>query len=161
MVVRPCRRRYAPLLAVEAEPNARRARIEAAIAAAPLGARRGDIRASRGIAPDGTHVCVIVVPLYLQFVQILSCRYTPAGGFISVRHDPMRHADSVSLRDPFEGVPVEPTPLRLVVEELAHAVLADKREQRETPPALASFVDLFAPDLDDVDDAHDAGRDAR
>lgn len=152
---------YAPLLAVEAEPNTRRKRIEAAIAGAHLGRRRSDIRAFLGVAPDGTHVCLIVVPLYLQFVQVLACRYTPTGGFVTVRHDPMRHADGVSHEEAFEGVPVEPTPLGIVVEELAHAILADKREQRETPAALASFVDLFEPDLDGMDGAHDTGRDAR
>jgi hypothetical protein len=98
------------------------------------------------------------MPLYLQFVQVLACRYTPAGGFVAVRHDPLRHADGVASLDAFEGIAVEPTPLRIVVEELAHAILADKREQRETPPALVSFVDLFAPDLDGQDDVERASR---
>jgi hypothetical protein len=148
---------YAPLLAVEAEPCSRRRRIEAAIAASPLGWGPGEAYASRAVAPDGTHVCVIVMPVYLQFVQVLACRYTPAGGFVTVRHDPLRHADA-AVADLFEGISLEPTPLRIVVEELAHAILADKREQRATPPALASFVDLFAPDLDDPDDAGSAAR---
>ncbi len=149
---------YAPLLAVETEEGDRRRRIEAAIAASPYGGRTGEARASRGIAPDGTHVCIIVMPLYLQFVQVLACRYTPAGGFVAVRHDPLRHSEGVASIDAFEGIAVEPTPLRIVVEELAHAILADKREQRETPPALVSFVDLFAPDLDGQDDVERASR---
>jgi hypothetical protein len=86
-------------------------------------------------------------------VQVLACRYTPAGGFVTVRHDPLTHADAVKSLETFEGIALERTPLRIVVEELAYAVLADKREQRETPAALASFVDLFAPDLDEPDDA--------
>jgi hypothetical protein len=136
---------YAPLLAVESEPGPRRTRIEAAIAASPAalaGAR--EPLALRG---------VIVAPLYLQFVQILSCRYTPAGGFVAVKHDPMRHSDEVGPILDLDGVPVEATPLRVVVEELAHAILADKREQRATPQALASFAHLFAPDLDERRDA--------
>ena len=149
---------YAPLLAVETEGTARRDRIEAAIAAAPAGGHPGEVRASRGVGPDGTHVCVIVMPLYLQFVQVLACRYTPTGGFVSVRHDPLRHVDGVSRMDDFEGVAVEPTPLRIVVEELAHAILADKREQRATPPALASFVDLF---VVSPEDQNEAGQGAR
>jgi hypothetical protein len=52
-----------------------------------------------------------------------------------------------------DGVAVEPTPLRIVVEELAHAILADKREQRVTPAALASFAHLFGPHLDDGENA--------
>jgi hypothetical protein len=150
---------YAPLLAVEAEGEPRRARIEAAIAAAPAPGRcPGEARALRGVGADGTHACVIVRPLYLQFVQVLACRYTPSGGFIAVKHEPLRHVDGIEAFDSFEGIAVEPTPLRIVVEELAYAILADKREQRVTPAALASFAFLFAPDLDDREDAGEANR---
>jgi len=41
---------------------------------------------------------------------------------------------------------VEPTPLPVVVDELAHAVLADRRQNRVSPHALQSFVDLFVPE---------------
>jgi hypothetical protein len=140
---------YAPLLAVEAD-EARRERIEIAMVAdvesAPVTDR--ETHALLGVSRDGTHACVIVAPLYLDFVQVLSCRYTPSGGFVAVRHEPMRHAgDVVTVRD-VDGVAVEPTPLRVVVEELAHAILADKREQRVTPAALTSFAHLFVPDLE-------------
>jgi hypothetical protein len=144
---------YAPLLAVESGP-ARRGRMESALAAdVEVGRAAGSqTRALRGVARDGTHACVIVAPLYLDFVQVLACRYTPAGGFVAVRHEPLRHAGEVGgLRD-VDGVMVEPTPLRVVVEELAHAILADKREQRTTPPALASFAHLFGPTLEDEED---------
>jgi len=146
---------YAPLLAVESDPGSRRARIEAAITAGPgipVAGGREPV-ALRGVGPDGTHACVIVAPLYLQFVQVLSCRYTPAGGFLAVQHDPMRHSDDVAPMLAFDGIPVETTPLRVVVEELAHAILADRREQRATPQALTSFAHLFAPDLDEPGDA--------
>jgi hypothetical protein len=145
---------YAPLLAVEGDCDARRKRIQAAIAASPSGGHRGEARASLGLAPDGTHVCIIVMPLYLQFVQVLACKYTPTGGFVAVRHDPLRHADGV-LMDAFEGVPLEPTPLRIVIEELAHAILADRREHRQTPAALTSVAHLFGPALDDTGDVAD------
>jgi len=140
---------YAPLLAVEAHPE-RRERIEQAmvadVEASPVTDR--ETRALLGVSRDGTHACVIVAPLYLDFVQVLSCRYTPSGGFVAVRHEPMRHAgDVVTVRE-VDGVSVEPTPLRVVVEELAHAILADKREQRVTPAALTSFAHLFVPDLE-------------
>jgi hypothetical protein len=146
---------YAPLLAVESEPGPRRTRIEAAIAASPTTPVASGTQpiALRGVGRDGSHACVIVAPLYLRFVQILSCRYTPAGGFVTVKHDPMRHSDEVAPIVDFDGVPVEATPLRVVIEELAHAILADKRGQRETPQALASFVHLFAPDFDHHQDA--------
>jgi len=151
---------YAPLLAVESEPGPRRARIEAVITAgaATLVSGEREPVALRGVASDGIHACVIVAPLYLHFVQVLSCRYTPGGGFVTVQHDPMRHADDVAPISDFEGIPVEVTPLRVVVEELAHAILADKRQQRETPQALASFAHLFAPDLDERRDGDGEAR---
>jgi hypothetical protein len=152
---------YAPLLAVESHA-ARRARIEAALgtsaAASRDASREKDALAAEtcalsGVAPDGNHVCMIVAPLYLDFVEVLVCRYTPAGGFEAVRHEPMRHAADVLPGDRLDvdGVAVEITPLRVVVEELAHAILADRRAKREAPAALTSFVHLFGPHLDDSD----------
>lgn len=142
---------YAPLLAVESDET-RRGRMEQAIAAdVDCGGRpRFEPKALHGVARDGTHACVIVAPVYLDFVQVLQCRYTPAGGFVAVRHEPLRHAGEVGVVRDVDGVSVEPTPLRIVVEELAHAILADKREQRTTPAALASFAHLFAPTLEDA-----------
>jgi hypothetical protein len=141
---------YAPLLAVESD-GMRRSRIEAAIAAAPSGgaglARRA--HAFRGVAADGTHACVVVAPIYLDFVQVIACRYTPGGGFVTVEHEPLRHRADLPQVVEVHGVGVEPTPLRIVIEDLAHAILADKREGRERPASLASFAHLFVPDLDD------------
>lgn len=146
---------YAPLLAVESD-DARRARIEAKIAGdrdcAPS-AVAGAARALRGVGSDGMHACILVAPVYLDFVQVLCCRYTPGGGFVTVRHDPLRHTGELGPMHDVDGVAVEPTPLRVVVEELAHAILADKREQRTTPAALASFAHLFAPHLEDEEDS--------
>jgi len=144
---------FAPLLAVEAD-TVRRARIEARIASDPHArpAGYGEAQALRGVAPDGTHACVLVAALYLDFVQVLECRYTPGGGFLAVRHDPLRHAGDLTPVCDVDGVVVEPTPLRVVIEELAHAVLADRRRQQATPPALASFAHLFGPDRDELED---------
>jgi hypothetical protein len=145
---------YAPLLAVESG-GPRRDRIERAVAS-ELGSPRGpsiEVRALRGVACDGTHACVVVAPLYLEFVQVLSCRYTPGGGFLNVRHDPFRNAGDLPPLREVDGVAVEPTPVRVVVEELAHAILADRRESRPTPAALRSFAHLFVPQLDDVEGA--------
>jgi hypothetical protein len=144
---------FAPLLAVEFDAG-RRARIEARIASDPhpRPAGYGGAQALRGVASDGTHACVLVAPLYLDFVQMIECRYTPGGGFVKVQHDPLRHAGDLAPVYDVDGIVVEPTPLRVVIEELAHAVLADRRRQQATPPALASFAHLFGPQLDDVDD---------
>ncbi len=150
---------YAPLLAVE-DDDERRARIEARLVEAGVDAAPSSSapRALHGVGGDGTHACRIVVPLYLDFVEVLTCRYTPTGGFLAAAHDPLRHVGDVASRAEVEGVAVEPTPLRVVIEELAHAILADKRGQRATPPALASFAHLFAPHLEDGDDAGADGR---
>jgi hypothetical protein len=150
---------YAPLLAVESHA-ARRARIEAAlgdprapVTMPPKDALTAETCALSGVAPDGKHVSMIVAPLYLDFVEVLVCRYTPAGGFEAVRHEPMQHAADVLPGDRMsvDGVPVEITPLRVVVEELAHAILADRRAKRDAPAALTSFAHLFGPHLDDSD----------
>ncbi len=149
---------YAPLLAVESDET-RRDRIGLAIAEESFTADPDGMAAAaelvpfafRGVSDKGVHACVLVAPLYLNFVQVLTCRYTPNGGFASARHDPLKHAADLPRVREVDGVQVEPTPLRIVVEELAHAILADKRAERESPAALASFAHLFAPDFDDVD----------
>lgn len=144
---------YAPLLAVESDA-VRRARIRAAIdASPPPSTDLPDAHALLGVARDGTHACVLVAPLYLQFVQVLKCRYTPSGGFLAVHHDPLRHAGDVAGLSDVDGVPVEPTPLCVVVDELAHAIVADRRECRPPDPSLASFAHLFRPDLHHAEDA--------
>lgn len=143
---------YAPLLAVESDP-VRRERIQSAIMSggyAGPGPFAVEAHALRGVAADGTHTCVLVAPIYLDFVQVLSCRYTPTGGILRVSHDPLRHSGDLTPIREVDGVPVEPTPLRVVVEELAHAILADKRERRQPPSALTAIAHLFAPEIDCV-----------
>jgi hypothetical protein len=138
---------YAPLLAVECD-GSRRRRIEEAIASDPRAIRptARDVGSLRGVGADGTHACVIVAPVYLDFVQVLACSYTPAGGIQSVKHEPLRHAGDLGAIREVGGVVVEPTPLGIVIEELAHAILADNRERRGAPDALRSFAYLFAPE---------------
>ncbi len=137
---------YAPLLAVEIDPE-RRARITDAIgpvdaAATPRFAAQGLL----GKAADGASVAVLITPLYLDFVQVLACSYRVDRGFGWVRHDPivdrrqaLRHGERI------EGTLVERTPLKSLIDDLAHAVLAHKRSGRELPQALRVFADLFGP----------------
>jgi hypothetical protein len=149
---------YAPLLAVESD-GGRRERIAVAIAAENVTDAADESAepslapsafAFRGVNNEGVHACVLVAPVYLNFVQVLRCRYTPHGGFLDVRHDPLKNAADLPRVRELDGVVVEPTPLRIVVEELAHAILADRRAERESPQALASFAHLFGPDFDDL-----------
>ncbi|HEX3774806.1 MAG TPA: hypothetical protein VHV51_10110 [Polyangiaceae bacterium] len=139
---------YAPLLAVESDPD-RRARITDAIgpadaAATPRFAPQGLL----GKAADGSSVAVVISPLYLDFVQVLACSYRVERGFGWVRHDPIvdrRHALRHGER--IDGTLVERTPLKSLIDELAHAVLAHKRSGRELPQALRVFADLFGPNI--------------
>lgn len=137
---------YAPLLAVE-ESAERRARIHAAIADSlpSLGERR----AFRGIATDTERITVLVAPLYLDFVAVFACRYHPDRGFAWVRHEPIQRAvDAPRAGTRFDGVLLEATPLNPVVEELAHAVLAQRRRGKAIPPALRALTSLFDVRLD-------------
>jgi hypothetical protein len=137
---------YAPLLAVESDPK-RRARITDAIG--PLDAEaspRVPAYGLSGVARDRTRVATIVTPLYLDFVQVLACAYRPGEGFCWVKHDPIvdrRRAPAVGAE--LAGVMLESAPLKPLVDELAHAVLAHKRSGRKLPEALRVFADLFTP----------------
>jgi hypothetical protein len=135
---------YAPLLAVEADP-ARRERIEQAIGGSleePSELR--DVRALRGIADDGARVVALVSPLYLSFVRVLFCRYHADEGFVWVRHDPiLGEKDAPSDGAIVDNVVLEATPLNPVIEELAHAVLAQGRRGIEMPRSLHLFTHLF------------------
>ena len=137
---------YAPLLAVETDP-ARRARITDAIGPADAAANpRGAARALCGKARDGTRVAAIVLPLYLEFVQVLACGYSSGTGFAWVRHDPIVDQSRAPVGgSEIGGVVLESTPLKPLVDDLALAVLAHKRSGRELPEALRVFADLFGP----------------
>jgi hypothetical protein len=141
---------YAPLLAVEADPE-RRARMEDAIAA-DLGAglEQPRARALRGIARDGARVVALVSPLYLSFVEVLWCRYFVDEGFVWVRHDSlMGDKDAPADGCAEDSVILERTPITPVIEELAHAVLAQRRHGRELPPSLHLFAHLFDARVED------------
>jgi hypothetical protein len=91
----------------------------------------------------------LTTPLYLSFVQVLSCRFHPDQGFVWVRHDPiLRERDAPVDGALAEDVMLEATPLKPVIEELAHAILAQRRRGYELPPSLSMFADLFDAQLD-------------
>lgn len=134
---------YAPLLGVE-EDEERRARIVLNV----VGAAR---KSTPPRALVGTHgedrVCLIVTPLYLDFVEILFCRYDPDVGIREASHKWLAHTSDVARWAAEVGVVMREGPLPQVVEELAHAVVADRRGGRTAPPSLVRYIDLFAPDL--------------
>jgi hypothetical protein len=136
---------YAPLIAVEHDPERRRRLVSAIedieFAAEPSGRHR----ALSARDPRGARVCVVVLPLYLDFVQVLACAHDPSG-FVWVRHDPivdMHRAPRAG--ESLEGVRLEATPLKSTIDELASAVLAHRRSQRPIPEALAVIADLLDP----------------
>jgi hypothetical protein len=135
---------YAPLLAVESDP-ARCKRIERAIGEIPFSASSvSSTVALRGLSDDGSRVVVLVAPLYLRFVRVLRCRYIPDEGFDWAKHDLLLRAeDAPGDGDELDGVHLETTPMKLVIEELAHAILAQRRRGCELPACLYLFADLF------------------
>jgi hypothetical protein len=139
---------YAPLLAVESDPE-RRDRITFAMGPAEFEATpRAAIQALSAVRPDGQRIATIVVPLYLDFVQVLACSYRPERGFSWVRHDPIVAVQhSPCPGQVLEGAVLERTPLKALIDELSHAVLSQRRNGRELPEALRVFADLFGPNI--------------
>lgn len=139
---------YAPLLSVESDV-ARRARIERAIDAGPRAPSLASGFALRGVAAGGERVVALITPLYLRFVRVLWCRFLPDEGIAWARHDPIVRVDEApgpgTLLD---GIPLEVTPMKPVIEELCHAVLAQHRRGVELPPALQLCADLFDAQLE-------------
>jgi hypothetical protein len=137
---------YAPLLAVEADA-ARRNRISLAMGPAELSAQpRFAACGLSGVAGDRTRVAVLITPLYLDFAQVVACGYQPNEGFSWVRHDPIvLFSGAPRPGDRVEGVLLESAPLKSLIDDLAHAVLAHQRSGREIPEALRTFADLFGP----------------
>ena len=141
---------YAPLLAVEDDPT-RRARLEATLVAHGVPASQHVLRGLRG-EQGKRKIVVLVHPLYLEFVEVLTCQLAGDDGFRDVRHDPIRLADQAPKDgDVVEGIELEAVPVEPLIEELSYAVVAHRRKKQPLPGALSRFVDLFAPRADSVD----------
>lgn len=139
-VLSPRESLYAPLLLVE-DDALRRMRIAVSCGDAVL---RGTPRAWSGVREDGVRVCVVVAPLWLRFVETLRCAYKD-DAFVFAEHDPLSAGDDVEHTE-HRGAELARAELAEVVEELAHVVLASKREAREVPAALAAFAHIFTPE---------------
>ena len=132
---------YAPLLGVETD-KARRARIEAAIGE-ELFVPREKKRAFGASLPNGERLTVLLLPLYLGFVELLACRHSDEG-VVSVVHEPLRAARDLTITPEWQGIALAEAELADAIEELAHAVVATQRHDRTPPEALARFADLFS-----------------
>jgi len=136
---------YAPLLAVESDPD-RRERIQLAIGSSDAASPSTPAEALVGKGRDGARIAVLISPLYLDFVQVLGCAYRPELGFEWVRHDPIVERGRAPEHGSFlDGAKLESTPLKALVDDLAYVVLAHRRSGRELPEALRVFADLFGP----------------
>lgn len=150
---------YAPLLGVETDPD-RRARMEMAVALGSEGSgggRQGHVdapaaRALSGMTSSGARVVALIQPVYLQFVRVLWCRFVPDEGIHWARHDSLlANAHAPKHGEIVDGVMLERTPQAPIVEELAHAILAQKRRGSELPISLCEFADLFGTDVEALD----------
>jgi hypothetical protein len=135
---------FAPLLAVESDPL-RRARITRAMGPVDeMATPRVGATGLLGIGRDGLRVAVVVTPLYLEFVQVLACAFRTHEGFQWVRHDPIvDRVRGMGPGDCVDGVVLESVPLKSLVDELAHAVVAHVRMGHAVPEGLSCFADLF------------------
>ncbi|HEY5956501.1 MAG TPA: hypothetical protein VIV60_08115, partial [Polyangiaceae bacterium] len=80
---------FAPLLAVEFDPERRVRILQSMGPADAVATPRLGASALVGRARDGLRVAVVATPLYLNFVQVLACGYRIGCGFEWVRHDPI------------------------------------------------------------------------
>src|SRR6188768_1065051 len=98
---------YAPLLAVEQDDD-RRARISRHVEGAPK--RSTPPRALVG-SKGSDRVCMIVSPLYLDFVELLLCRYHPDEGMREARHKWLAHTSEIPAAANELGVTMKEAPL--------------------------------------------------
>lgn len=134
---------YGPLLTVERDPT--RAAMIRERAGRSLGPITRVRRALLGTSNGGVRLAALVIPLYLDFVRLLVCRFVKDNGFEWVRQDPIVSDDDAPRSgSTIEGVQLFTSSVEAVVDELAHAVLAHHRRQGEVPRLLADCADLFS-----------------
>lgn len=141
---------YAPLLAVEQDPQ-RRLRIGTALQSGSLepdheATAVSVLRARDPRDKSGRCFAVLTRPLYLDFVQTLACCYVPGRSFEWVKHDPIAKRSQAPIAGSrVEGLALEAVPRESLLDELAETVLAHSRAGGELPEALCLFADLFGP----------------
>lgn len=142
---------YAPLLAVENDPDRRERLIfalgEAFAPGSPSNEASSGVsrQALSGTARDGTRVYVLATPLYLKFLQVLACGVS-CGQFQWVKHDPIVGPGGVpSVGDELSGAILQKSSMKTVLDELAVAVLSHQRSGKILPDALSILGDLLGP----------------
>jgi hypothetical protein len=147
---------FAPLLSVEQDP-ARRERIQEALGDDFGTAQRRRPSSLLGMDAGGDRIVAVVAPMYLDFVRVISCRFSRVGGFTWIRNDPLVHADHApTAGSRMDGVGLEQAPLTAVIDEIAMAVVAQRDAEGNLPPALEPLLELFDTRLRVMGD-HDPG----
>ncbi len=135
---------FAPLLAVEANA-ARRETIARVLSQGRQEELRSPTRALAG-SNGRERVAVLVSPLYLDFAQLLACRYQLGERFLWVKQDPIvRTAQAPVAGAVVDGVRLEEVTVAAVVDELAATVVAVQRKGEELPEELRWRSDWFSP----------------
>lgn len=135
---------YAPFLAVENDP-ARKQRLEHAIGAENERHRNPhSTRRALSGRVGAEQLTVLVLPLYLGFVEVLACRWSHEHGCVFAEHEPLRAAREFQRAKNWNGVELEDTPFDNAIEELAHAVVTSTRRRGRPLDALVPFADLFS-----------------
>jgi len=135
---------YAPFLAVEHDV-ARKIRLENAIAAEknPSAEAHTHRRALSANLGEET-LTVLLLPLYLGFVEVLACRWNHENGCVSAEHEPFRTAGDFLRTQSWNGISLEEKSFEEAIEDLAHAVVTSSRRSGRPPDALVPFADLFS-----------------
>jgi hypothetical protein len=133
---------FGPLLGVEDDGERRRFLLDQ-IERDPGHDDSGVHRALLGPGARGESTVVLVLPLYLDFVQILACTLAD-DRFVDVRHDPIALATQAPREfSRFNGARLEPVSLKAALDLVAAAILRHKRENLPIPDAVRCLVDLL------------------
>jgi hypothetical protein len=133
---------FGPLLGVEEDPERRRF-LQEQLEREPGTEDSAVHRALIGSSPAGLTVVVLILPLYLDFVQILACSLE-RDRFTEVRHDPIALSNAAPREfSHYEGVRLEPASLKNALDLVAAAILRHRREGLKIPDAVRCLVDLL------------------
>lgn len=134
---------FAPLLAVEANA-ARRTTIARVLAQGRDEEPRPPFRALAG-SRGKERVAALVSPLYLDFAQVIACRYEVGERFVWVKQDPIvRTAQAPTAGVLVDGIRLEEVPVAAIVDELAATVVALQRKGESLPEELRWRSDWFS-----------------
>jgi hypothetical protein len=149
---------FAPFLSVEKDPE-RRARIRGALGDDFGTAQRRRPNALLGHATNGDRIVAVIAPMYLDFVRVITCRFSRGRGFTWIRNDPLVHVKDVPTTGAqLDGAMLEPMPLAQVIDEIAAAVVAQRDPQGNLPAALEPLLELFDARLREQGDSDLADR---